>query len=121
MANIRQERANNEIAKALSLILREKVSDPRIKNLFITITNVNTSADFRHCKVTFSILEGNKAETKRNLQKIEGFIKKELLKIVKLPYAPELEFIVDVGEENSEKINDILKNLYIPKVDNDEE
>ena len=35
--------------------------------------------------------------------------------MVKLPYAPELEFVVDVGEDNSEKINNILKNLDIPK------
>ena len=40
MESVRQERANAEIIKALSYILRNKVNDPRIKNLFITLTYV---------------------------------------------------------------------------------
>lgn len=115
MENVRQERASAEIAKALDVILREKINDPRIKRLFITITYVKTSADFRHAKVGFSVLNVNKTEAQKLLQKMEGFIKKELLQMVKLPYAPELTFVADLGEENSERINDILKNLNIPK------
>ena len=34
--------------------------------------------------------------------------------MVKLPYAPAIEFVVDVGEDNSERINEILKTLDIP-------
>ena len=113
MENIRQERANAEIAKALSIILREKVNDPRISSLFITITNVKTSADFRHCKVMFSVLNANKQETVKLLKKTEGFIKRELLQMVRLPYAPQLEFVADLGEENSERINKILKDHNI--------
>lgn len=120
MENIRQQRANNEIAKALSVILREKVNDPRLNKLFITITSVNTSADFRHCKVGFSVLNANKIETQKQLEKIEGFLKKELISMVKLPFAPKLVFIADMGEENSEKVNDILKNLNIPKDESQE-
>lgn len=123
MENVRQERANAEISKALSVILREKVNDPRLRGLIISITNVKTSVDFRHCKVTFSVLNGNNNEVKRLLQKIEGFIKKELVQMVKIPYAPSLEFISDIGEANSQRINDILTGLNIPKeesVDDDE-
>lgn len=115
MENVRQERANAEIAKAISVILREKVNDPRLRDLIISITNVKTSADFRHCKVTFSVLNGNNNQVKKLLQKIEGFVKKELVQMVKIPYAPSLEFIADIGEENSERINSILTNLNIPK------
>ena len=115
MENVRQERASAEIAKALDVILREKINDPRIKRLFITITYVKTSADFRHAKVGFSVLNAHKTEAQKLLQKMEGFIKKELLQMVKLPDAPELTFVADLGEENSERINDILKNLNIPK------
>lgn len=115
MENVRQERANAEIIKALSFVITHKVNDPRIKNLFITLTYAKTSADFRHCKIGFSVLNANKNDVKKRLQKIEGFLKRELIAMVKLPYAPELEFVVDVGEDNSEKINNILKNLDIPK------
>ena len=115
MDNLRQERANAEIIKALSYIISNKVNDPRIKKLFITLTYAKTSADFRHCKIGFSVLDANKNDVKKLLQKIEGFLKRELISMVKLPYAPELDFVVDMGEENSEKINNILKNLDIPE------
>lgn len=121
MSNIRQERANAEISKALNKILHEKVNDPRIQDKFITITFVKTSADFRHAKVGFSVLNANKYDTQKLLQKIEGFIKKELLQMVKLPFAPELEFIADIGEENSERINEILKTLDIPHEEQDQD
>ena len=127
MESVRQERANAEIIKALSYIIRNKVNDPRVKNLFITLTYVKTTPDFRYCKVGFSVLNANKQDVQKRLQKIEGFLKKELISMVKLPYAPALEFVVDVGEDNSERINDILKTRDIPPqedeetADNDEE
>ena len=120
MENVRQERANAEINKALAVILRDKVNDPRIKRYFITITYVKTSADFHHCKVGFSVLNGNKNEVQKLLQKIEGFIKRELINMVKLPYAPELDFIADHGEDNSLRVNELLKNLDIPEVESDD-
>lgn len=115
MANIRQERANAEVIKALSVIIRDKLNNPRLKGEIITITYCNVSADFRHCKVGFSAISGNKHKVQEILTKSEGFIKRELLKMVKLPYAPSLEFIIDIGEDNSERVNEILSTLNIPK------
>lgn len=121
MANIRTERANSEIIKALSNIIQNKLNNPRLKGEFITLTYCNVSADFRHLKVGFSALSGNKHKVQEVLQKSEGFIKRELLRAVKLPYAPEIEFIIDIGEDNSERINQILSTLDIPKEDQDNE
>lgn len=115
MANVRQERANSEVIKALSVIIRDKINNPRLKTELVTLTYCNVSADFRHCKVGFSVLSGNKHKVLEILQKSEGFIKRELLKMVKLPFAPELEFIIDIGEDNSERVNELLSTLNIPK------
>ena len=117
MANVRQERANSEVIKALSVIIRDKINNPRLKTELVTLTYCNVSADFRHCKVGFSVLSGNKHKVLEILQKSEGFIKRELLKMVKLPFAPELEFIIDIGEDNSERVNELLSTLNIPKED----
>ena len=117
MENIRQQRAIAEIIKALPVIIREKINDPRIKREFITITYVNISADFRHCKVGFDVLSGNREIVKKVLKKSEGFIKKELLNMIKLPYAPELVFINDIGSDNLKRVNEILSGLEIPKLD----
>ena len=116
MESLRQERTNSEIIKRLSIIIRDKINDPRLVNQFITLTYVKTSADFRHCKVGFNVLgNGNKKEIERLLNKCEGFIKKELINTVKLPCAPKLDFILDYGSDNSERINEILKTLEIPE------
>lgn len=120
MESVRHARANAEIIKALSVIIKDKLNDPRLKSSFITLTYANVSADFRHCKVGFTVLNGNVDLVQRVLRKSEGYIKRELLNIVKLPYAPELEFIYDIGGDNSERVNKILSELVIPDVDNEE-
>ena len=119
MANVRKERASAEVLKALSYIIQNKLNNPRLKGEFITLTYANVSADFRHCKVGFSVLSGNKHKVQEILQKSEGYIKKELLSIVKLPFAPALEFIIDIGEDNSERVNELLSKLDIPSITED--
>ena len=79
MANVRKERASAEVLKALSYIIQNKINNPRLKGEFVTLTYANVSADFRHCKVGFSVLSGNKHKVQEILQKSEGYIKKELL------------------------------------------
>ena len=59
MQNLRIERANSEVERALSNILKNKINDPRL-NEFITITFVKLSVDFRHCKVGISVYTGDK-------------------------------------------------------------
>ena len=117
MANVRKERASSEVLKALSYIVQNKINNPRLKGEFITLTYAEVSADFRHCKVGFSVLSGNKHKVQEILQKSEGYIKRELLSMVKLPFAPALEFIIDIGEDNSEAVNKILSTLEIPPLE----
>lgn len=119
MQNLRTERAGSEIERAISEILRTKVNDPRLKQ-FITITSVKVSADFRHCKVFVSIYTGDKKEVLKSLRKSEGFIKRELMSMVKLPYTPELVFVLDEGADHSENINKILSTLNIPELEEDD-
>lgn len=119
MQNLRTERAGSEIERAISEILRTKVNDPRLKQ-FITITSVKVSADFRHCKVFVSIYTGDKKEVLKSLRKSEGFIKRELMSMVKLPYTPELVFVLDEGADHSENINKILSTLNIPEFEEDD-
>jgi len=115
MQNIRVERANNEILRALANIFTEKVNDPRLDKVFLTFTYAKTTPDFRYCKVGFSILNGDKNEVKKILKGMSGFVRKEIMNLVRLPFSPSFEFVADVGSDNSERINDILRNLEIPE------
>lgn len=120
MESLRTQRANSEIERALAEILSTKINDPRLKQM-ITITNVQVSPDFRHCKVFVSVLSENANEIVNLLKKSQGFIKHELISMIELPFAPELVFILDTGASHSENINRILETLDIPKQTGDDE
>ena len=118
MANNRMERANSEVMHCLADIIDSKLQDPRFSGRFLTITDVKMAPDFKYCKVMVSTLCDNQEEIDeimKLLKKSEGFIKGELANMVRMPAVPQLNFVVDKGSENSLRVNEILKNLKIPK------
>ena len=107
----RMMRADAEMVRVLSDIISNKLRDSRI----------NTSSDFRHCKVSVSILSNDinkKKELIKLLKKSSGYMKRELADSLDLPYIPELVFELDENLEYSEKINEILDSLNISKEEN---
>ncbi len=117
----RMMRADSEISKVLSDIIQNRLSDPRFSEEIITVTKVNTSSDFRHCKIWVSILSNNQIMKNKIidlLKKSSGFIKRELSQDLDLPFIPELVFELDENIEYSEKINNILSELNVSKENN---
>ncbi len=115
----RQERANSEIQKCLIEIIQEKMNDPRL-NKIISVTEVKVSPDFKYCKVKISVLDIKDIESVASvLQKSEGFIKKELGKMLDMPFMPKLKFEVDKGAISTMRVEEILKNLHIPPAEDD--
>ena len=115
----RLERANSEIQRCISQIVQTKLNDPRLNSL-IYISEVELSADFKYCKIKFSLDTDDKAEIDtclKVLTKSSGFIKRELSSMVKMPQMPELRIEYDKGSASSIRINEILKTLNIPKED----
>lgn len=119
----RIERANSELQRCISLIIHEKMNDPRISPL-IYISEVEKTPDFKYCKVKIAYDNDSNEkleETIKVLQNSEGFIKRELIKLVNMPQVPKLSFVIDKGTQSTIRINEILKNLNIPKEENKDE
>ena len=117
--SIRFDRANSEIQRCLSDIIFNKMNDPRIDSL-LYISEVNVAPDFRYCKVKVAYDSENQdrlTEIINVLKKSEGFIKKEIATMVKMPHMPKFEFVVDKGTHATIRINELLKNLDIPAGD----
>lgn len=115
----RIDRANSEIQRCIADIIQNKMNDPRLRKL-IYVSEVNVTPDFKYCKIKLGIDEENDNalnEIIKTLQKSEGFIKRELANMVKMPQVPKLTFVVDKGTQATIRINEILKNLNIPKAD----
>lgn len=120
--SVRFDRANSEIQRCLSDIIFNKMNDPRIDSL-LYISEVNVAPDFRYCKVKVAYDSENQEklnEIINVLKKSEGFIKKELAAMVKMPHMPKFEFVIDKGANAAIRINEILKNLDIPSGEDNE-
>lgn len=113
--SIRFERANSELQRCISDIIQNKMNDPRISPLLF-ISEVNVTPDFQYCKVKVALDSENDEELKdtiKVLTKSEGFIKRELANMVRMPHMPKLQFVIDKGTSATVRINEILKTLNI--------
>ncbi len=118
----RIERANSEVQRCIAQILTTKMSDPRLSP-FLYVSEVKLTPDFKYCKIKVALDSDDKAYLKQNLevlQKSEGFIKRELSKIVDMPSMPKLVFELDKGTSATIRVNELLKNLNIPKLEEEE-
>ncbi|MBR1890220.1 MAG: 30S ribosome-binding factor RbfA [Clostridia bacterium] len=110
----RIERANSEIQRCLIEIIKNKMNDPRL-NQVVSITEVSVTPDFKYCKAKVSVLDVNEmANVTRVLQKSEGFIKRELAKMVEMPQVPKINFVVDKSTMSAIRVEEILRSLNIP-------
>ena len=117
--SIRFERANSEIQRCISDIIHNRMNDPRIDPLLF-ISDVNVTPDFRYCKIKVALDNENQQELDamiKVLEKSEGFIKRELANMVRMPHMPKLQFVIDKGTMATVRINEILKTLDIKDED----
>ena len=115
----RQQKFGRLIQKELSEIFQR---DKRgiLANTFITISDVDMSADLGVAKVYISMmLAKDKAQTLEKLNRGKGEIRKALGERIRkqVRVIPELIFIIDETEENAFKIEELIKNLNIPPAD----
>lgn len=111
----RIERANAEIMRCLMEIIKTKMNDPRLDKI-VSITEVNVTPDFRYCKAKVSVLDLNDVVNVTNvLQKSEGYIKRELAKMIDMPSVPKISFVVDKSTMSAIRVEEILRTLNIPK------
>ncbi len=116
----RIDRANSEIQKALIEIIQTKMNDPRL-NKIVSITEVSVTPDFKYCKAKVSVLDiEDVSNVTKVLQKSEGFIKRELSKMLDMPQIPKINFVVDKSTLSAIRVDEILRTLNIPEVEDDD-
>lgn len=117
----RIERANSEIQRRLMEIIKNKMNDPRLDKV-VSITEVTVTPDFKYCKAKVSVLDLDDIQNvTKVLQNSEGFIKRELARLVDMPYVPKINFVVDKSAQSALRVEEILRTLNIPKEDDNEE
>ena len=107
----RQERIAEAIRQEASLIIHDKLKDPRLG--FITITRVEVTPDLRYAKIFFSVLgnEESYKKTKEALDSAMGFVRKLVAQRLNLRFAPEITFYDDRSTEYSVRIEEVLNEI----------
>ncbi len=119
---VRQQKYSKLILKELSDIFQR---DKRgiLGNAFITIADVRMSPDLSIAKVYLSMtLAKDKQAILSNIESHKSEIRKALGDRIRnqARIIPALVFFVDEIEENAQRMEDLIKNLNIPKESKDE-
>ena len=113
MASNRILLINEEIQKELSALLRT-VKDPRVQDVMISITRVETTPDLRYTKVYVSFLQSEKAdEAMKGLKSAAGYLRRQLGSNLRLRYAPEIVWSLDDSITYGARMLKLINSLEV--------
>lgn len=107
----RADRVGGQIQRAISDLLRKRISDPRLANA--TISEVKMSADLKLAKIYYTLSVGGNAQAQAlaGFDSASGFIKRSLARELGLRYMPDLKFFYDDSFDYGAKIDSLIQSL----------
>jgi ribosome-binding factor A len=107
----RLQRIADRIRQELSELLIREISDPRLKQIYIT--DVKVDKELAYADVFVSAVEGvsRSADVLAGLESASGFIRRNLAARVELRAFPRLRFHWDMTPENADHIEKVLAEL----------
>ena len=110
-SGIRLQRIADRIRQELSEMLIHEVSDPRLKQIYVT--DVKVDRELAYADVYVSAVEGvsRAADVLAGLESASGFLRRNLASRVELRAFPRLRFHWDVTPENADHIEKVLAKL----------
>ena len=108
----RMVRVNKLLRAELSNLILNEVKDPRIESL-LTVTEVDTSWDFKEAAVYVSIMGSVEEQQSvlKGLNSARGFMKFSLRDKLRLRYIPELNFILDDSIERGARLSALIDQV----------
>lgn len=107
----RLQRIADRLRQEFSEMLIREISDPRLKQIYIT--DVKVDKELAYADVFVSAVEGTSrsVEVLAGLESASGFIRRTLASRVELRAFPRLRFHWDMTPENADHIEKILAEL----------
>ena len=111
--SVKNTRVNGEVQRVLAEIIRGEIKDPRISP-WTSVVSVEVTPDLKSCKAWISVLGDEEARksTLEGLKSAEGYIRRQLAKIVNLRNTPEISFVMDqsieYGVNMSRRIDEVM-------------
>lgn len=108
----RSDRIAEQVRRELSDLLRSEVKDPRLAPHLplLTLTDVEVSTDYSHAKVFYTSLAVADAsrEIQAGLERLSGFLRRELGKRIRLHHTPQLHFVYDSSVERGTRLSQLI-------------
>ena len=112
---------NEEIQKELSALLRT-VKDPRVQDVMISITRVETTPDLRYAKVYVSFLQEDRAaEALKGLKSASGYLRRELGSVLRLHHTPDIQWALDDSITYGARMLALINSLEVNSDDHTDE
>lgn len=109
MPTHRKEKVSSQIQREISNIILKYFSET---NIYITVTDVQVTADFKEAKIFISVFQKNKQdEILEKLEKNKIEIRRLLGQRIKLKFLPHLNFVIDTGIEKIQKVEKLLMEI----------
>ena len=110
--NHRHERVGEEIVHEINAMLAGELKDPRLEGSVVA-SEVRVQPDMKHARVFISVKGTDKEQSDaiKALEHASGYIRHELVERLQLRRLPELNFTLDVSQENVERIEQLLKEM----------
>jgi ribosome-binding factor A len=104
----RADRVSEQLRRELSELLQFEIKDPRVK--FVSLTDIELTPDYAHAKVFFTSLQPAEKlpDVQRGLQAASGFLRRELVRRVRIHTTPELHFVYDKSVENGVALSKLI-------------
>ncbi len=117
MAHPRSRKVGEQIQKEVSALLLKGLKDPRVG--FVTITAVEVTPDMHLARVFFTVMGDEKArrETEAGLHSAAPFLRRELGRLLRMRYVPDLLFCYDPSLDYGNRINTLLQEIQTQRPD----
>jgi len=115
----RPKRVAEAIKNELSILLLQKVRDPRLQE--VSITKVVVTPNLKRAKVYFVVPAGrNGKKALKELERAKGFFRSQLAVRMNLRYTPELVFFNDRHSEESDRLDELFRQIAEEKKPDDD-
>lgn len=110
MSSFRPERVGEQILKETSLLLMERIKDPRVAT--VTLTGVKVSRDISLARIYYTLSDSDDRKAAEiGLKSAAAFIRRELSQIMRLRFMPEIRFQFDESVSKGQRIDELLRQV----------
>jgi ribosome-binding factor A len=113
MPTRRQERVSEMMREELSLLIGAELTDPRLAEALVSVTDVKVSQDLRNARVYVEhvLPSSQSGEVLAALRHAERYLRQAMVQNLELRFVPMLSFHIDDTNQRGRRIDALLDTI----------